>query len=116
MRFNSQGIYVYDYGDWVTQRLATNQGLYITEYFDLAFREVADNAERIHYNLEGIRGNPVTFADTQGNQGRFAGTPNWAATELYIIRTEGYCNKTTFWQNGSTSPTPDRTAWQQICS
>lgn len=84
-------------------------------YFDIAFREAATNAERIHFNLEGIRGNPVEFALRFGNNGQFVGTPHWTATELYIIRTEGYCPKTTFWDNGSTTPTPNRLAARQIC-
>jgi RHS repeat-associated protein len=112
LRFNSERIYVYSYGDWNSQGLATSP----ISAFDAAFQEAMTNAERIHYNLEGIRGNPVDFANRYGNNGSFAGTNNFAATELYLIRSRGYCRKTTFWDNGSVNPTPNRIAWQQICA
>lgn len=97
----------------------TDQGSFISFYFDEAFREAATNAERIHFNLEGINQDPIEYAERNGNRGSFAGISQggyWTAVELYIIRAEGHCAKTTFWQDGSTNPIPDRTAWRHICT
>lgn len=108
--YNSQNIYVFAYGDWMQEGLSSGV------FSDITFREAATNAERIHFNLEGIQGDPVDYSERYGNNGRLAGSSSFPATELYIIRKENYCRKTTFWDNGSTFPTINSIASQRICS
>jgi hypothetical protein len=109
-KYNAQNIYVYSYGDWFSQVL-TSSSSFSTTFVEEAFT----NAEQIHFNLEGIRGDLTSFYQNLGNNGVVEGTSNFTATEMYIIKHKGYCRKTTFWQNGSYFPVPDPLAWMTIC-
>ena len=94
-KLNPENIFVYDYGDWISKGLATTY-----EPFEPRFLEAAQNAEHIHFNLEGIRGDPVEFAETLGRTGFETG--NYTAAELYNIRhSTGWCAKTSFYTEGS---------------
>ena len=82
-------------------------------YFESALGQAATRAEHIHFNLEGITGDPNDFANRLGNHGMtypFA----YTAIELYHIKTSGLCAKTTFYEHGSTDLTPS-SRWGEIC-
>jgi hypothetical protein len=103
------------YWDWNTQQLATSD---VYSNFPSAFDEAAINARHIHFNLEGVEGNVITFAETLGNNGTFyprdPENSVITAIELQRIRKFGLCYKTSFYENGST--TPSNTAWANICN
>ncbi len=75
-----------------------------------AINQAIVNAEGIHFNLEGIRGDPVTFANTYGPTKYYI-----TAYELHVIKTQGHCQKTKFYQKGSVDVTEDPSAKLHIC-
>ena len=77
------------------------------------FPKAARRAAIIHFNLDGID-NPRQYAATYGGNGNFGvySQTYITATELHIIHNEwDFCNKTVFYQHGSTAPQPDYGAW-----
>lgn len=89
-----------------------------TLYFSTAFDQATKRAKGIHFNLEGIRGDPILFAETRGSKGKFAPGARFAADELYIIKNDkNLCwNKTKFYRlvGGEYKESePDR---QRICA
>ncbi|NJM07822.1 hypothetical protein HC891_18955 [Candidatus Gracilibacteria bacterium] len=111
-KLNSQGVQVHAYGDWVSAGLSDVP----TRYFEKAFTQAVQKAEHIHFNLEGIRGDPVEFAENLGS-GSFKA---WdiTATELYRIRyNPALCSKTSFYLQGSTDVSaPSAEMKEKICN
>jgi hypothetical protein len=99
-------------GNWASAGLTAP---YDSFDFDRAFREASENAEHIHFNLEGID-NPISYANQFGSSGRFPPRypGRWTAVELYIIKNQPLlCNKTTFYEMSSYNPpkpAPDQKA------
>jgi hypothetical protein len=111
-KLRSQNIRVYSYGDWPSVGLSSVS----TMYFEAAFVQATQLAEHIHFNLEGISGDPVVLADTAGPKG-FVGR-NFTIAELYYIRKNPVlCEKTSFYLNGSRDvSTPSLQMKAKICS
>jgi hypothetical protein len=111
LKLNSQNIFVYEYGNWERQGLSGP-----TRNFEPAFESATTIAKRIHFNLEGIRGDPVVFAEKYGS-GRFI-DGYFVAWELYQIRRRpDLCRKTDFYTHGSTDVSmPSIAAKAAICS
>jgi len=60
---------------------------------------LTDGHGGIHFNLDGIRGNPIEFAQL-GGTGNWGSVP-WSARELYLIgQNSEWLAKTVFYQNG----------------
>jgi hypothetical protein len=126
---NPHGIYVYPFGgvigrspadgsiirlgDWQAAGL-TNSRVTVSD-FDNIFPEVTGNAEVIHFNLEGIQGDYVDFANLSA--GVFDLSKPITATELYIVRNNPeLCRKTVFYEQGSLfPPVPSPQAKLTVC-
>ena len=84
--------------------------------FDLAFGQAVERAEIIHFNLEGIRGDYVEFANSSPGSFAQASFGETTATEMFLIKEDpAKCGKTIFYQNGSTIPIPSPGASLDIC-
>ena len=106
---NPQNIYVYMSGDWFDEGLSdTGAG----NPFGPRFQQAIERARHIHFNLEGIP-DPNQYAETYGNSGVFGGGGYYTATELFIIKHNGWCHKTSFYENGSIIPSAS--AKSSIC-
>jgi RHS repeat-associated protein len=116
-KFNPQNIYVYTFDEWKNARLSDVQASTAKGTFGLAFKQATSRAERIHFNLEGIRGDPNDFAEKFGSQGQLD-LPGIIVTaaELYLIKHQpGLCAKTDFYETGSTNLTPSLPRKTAIC-
>lgn len=115
LKLQPQGISVYAYSEWQAQGLSSVPAS--LTFFAQAFHEAVQKAEHIHFNLEGISGDPVDFAEKHG-----AGRPFESfvtAYELYYIRhNPAVClSKTSFYTHGSTDVfVPSAEMSRRICS
>ena len=107
--------YVFPWQDWETLGWV-DESIPAVDQFKVA----ANFADHIHFNLEYIK-DPIKFAYEKGNKGSsdgwIDGFHSVTAAELYIITTNKseYCDRITFYDNGSTNPTENHSAWTQIC-
>ena len=124
LQLNPQGIYVYSYGGidpqqggWFENGLSSVTPL---ANFSQAFDEATQNASHIHFTLEGITNShprhnvydPIQFIQAYGGDGDFNKGEFITAVELYRIKHNGLCDKTTFYENNLKSPS----AWHRICT
>lgn len=106
---NPQNIYVYMSGEWFDQGLDdTGPG----KSFGPRFQQAIERARHIHFNLEGID-DPNQYAEAYGNSGVFSSSGYYTATELFIIKHNGWCYKTSFYENGGVIPSAS--AKSSIC-
>jgi hypothetical protein len=95
--------------------------------FPIAFAETVSNplVELIHFNVEGLRPDPLTVANTRANNGVYLqpfqrGSSNFLVTawELYEIinSPDNLCDKTLFYTQGSSNTnTPNVSMHVTLC-
>jgi hypothetical protein len=108
-RYKETNIQVVQFGEWLDDGprqffgLDKYKGKSISTIFDIAFPLVVSKVEVIHFNLDGIRGDPVVFANNFGKGTFGSSSTKWAAVELYtILNSYQLCRKTVFYDNGNT--------------
>jgi hypothetical protein len=103
-------------GDWQDAGLSDVSPYMSSGQFGTAFAQATNRARIVHFNLEGIRGGYIDFANRSTGDFYVAEVP-YTATELYLIRQNpSLCRKTVFYEHGSVfPPVPSGEAYAQIC-
>jgi RHS repeat-associated protein/CSLREA domain-containing protein len=111
---NPQNTYVYMFDQWYAAGLSDTNDWTSPTGFSLMFDQAVSRAGRIHFNLEGIgRRNIRFYIEQYGGKGDFTQATYITAAELYRIRHHGWCYKTSFYTDGSV--TPSETVGREIC-
>jgi hypothetical protein len=114
MKLNPEGIYVYIANNWKDAGLSDIHDL-SKSGFGVMFFQASMRAEHIHFNLEGISTRTINmYINTYGGLGDISQAKLVTAAELYIIRHSGLCSKTSFYTNGSVTPSPS--AKGKVCN
>jgi hypothetical protein len=95
------------YGEWVDVGLSDVEPSFIYGDWETAFTQAMDRSGKIHFNLDGIIGDPVEFARLGSMSGPGSGGTPITAWELNQIRNNAdWLSKTIFYRNGQVVSSP----------
>jgi hypothetical protein len=115
-QLNPLNTYVYMAPQWHNAELADYNDYNSPTTFGLMFDQATTRAEWIHFSLRGITVSTINYyINSNGASGDFQLAHYWTVAELYRIKNNNLCSKTTFYTGIGGNLSPSESAKRNIC-